>query len=363
MKKNGAKYITVAKTLKSEILSGKYEAHERFPSEGALVRRFCVSRPTVERALRELKAEGLLESKAGSGSFLTFTARNATGAIGIIAPDYKKIDFFSRLCDAIASEARNCGYSILLGDSSAPEATADRGNWAIRLADEYAKQRVAGVLLEPVDLAPDSRESTKKILATLTGKGIPVILLDRDYLPMPSRSHYDLIGIDNFHAGYRIAQHLLERGAKRICFATHPNYANTIRARIHGVAQAVLDAGLAFGRNSIIEAEPDAMAVYKKLMRGKNAPDAFVCRNDHTAAKLIQTLTALGFSIPDEVRVTGFDDGEIARLLTPALTTIRQPVKTLAKMSVASLVERIRNPSLAPRAILLDAELVIRAST
>lgn len=363
MKKNDAKYIAVAKTLKSEILGGKYESHVRFPSEGTLVRRFGVSRPTIERALRELKREGLLESKAGSGSFLTFTARNATGVIGIIVPDYKEIDFFTRLSDAIAAEMRESGYNVLLGDVSASETTVDRGNWAIRLAKTYAQQRVAGVLLEPMDLAPNSYEATKKILSILTAKDIPVILLDRDYVPMPERSSYDLIGIDNFQTGYRIAQHLLERGAKRICFATPPNYANTIRARIHGVAQAALDAGRPFGKNSVIEIKPDDIAGYRKLMRGKNAPDAFICRNDHTAAKLIQTLSSLGISVPNDVRIAGFDDGEIARLVNPPLTTIRQPVKTLAKISAAALIERIRRPSLAPRAILLDAELVVRSST
>ena len=126
MKEHTAKYLAVADTLKREILNGKYESNERFPSEEALARRFGASRPTVERALRELKREGLLESRSGSGSYLTFAARNATGALGVIAPDYHKIDFFTDLCDGIASAARAAGYDTLLGDVSAPEAH-DRG--------------------------------------------------------------------------------------------------------------------------------------------------------------------------------------------------------------------------------------------
>ena len=74
-----AKYIQIAKTLQRDILSGKYEHEERFPSEESLARRFGASRPTIERALRELKRAGLLQSRAGSGSYLTFAARNATG--------------------------------------------------------------------------------------------------------------------------------------------------------------------------------------------------------------------------------------------------------------------------------------------
>ncbi len=67
--------------------------------------------------------------------------------------------------------------------------------------------------------------------------------------------------------------------------------------------------------------------------------------------------------MPDKVRVAGFDDAKIAKLLNPPLTTIRQPVKLLAETAVESLLQRIRNPDLAPRAILLDAQLVVRSSS
>ena len=97
-------------------------------------------------------------------------------------------------------------------------------------------------------------------------------------------------------------------------------------------------------------------------MRGKNRPDAFVCRNDPLAARLLQTLDALKMKVPDKVRVAGFDDAKIAKLLNPPLTTIRQPVKLLAETAVASLLQRIRNPDLAPRAILLGAQMIVRSS-
>jgi len=362
MANNTAKYLSIAEALKRDILAGKFESREKFPSEEALVRRFGTSRPTVERALRELKREGLLESRTGSGSYLTFAARNATGAIGVISPDYRNIDFFTRLCDAIAAEARANGYDVLLGDVSAPEATSDRGRWAVSLAKAYAERRIAGVLLEPVDLIPDSYDATKKVLDILTAKRIPVTLLDRDYLPFPERSRYDLVGIDNLQAGYRIARHLLEGGARNLRFVTHPNYANTIRGRIQGVAQAVMDFGLKWKSEYVIEADPSNKSSIAKIIQGRSAPDAFVCRNDPTAARLVQTLSKLGIAVPDDVRVAGFDDGEIARLMNPPLTTIRQPVKMIAEISVASLMQRIRNPSLAPRAILVDTDLVVRST-
>ena len=357
-----AKYLAMADTLKCEILSGKYESRDKFPSEEALARRFGASRPTVERALRELKRAGLLASRSGSGSYLTFAARNATGAIGVIAPDYRKIDFFTDLCDRIASSARKAGYDTLLGGVSVPDAE-ERGCWALAIAKAYASRRIAGVLLEPVDLIPGSHEATKKVLDVLAAKNVPVVLIDRDYLPPPERSSYDLVGIDNVQAGYKLAKHLLDAGARKIRFLTQSDYATTIRGRISGVAQAVIDAGLPWKRDHVVETDPADIAAFGRLMSGRNRPDAFVCRNDPLAARLLQTLSALDIEVPETVKVAGFDDAKIASFLNPPLTTIRQPVERIAQTAVESILQRIRNPALAPRSILLDTQMIVRRST
>jgi DNA-binding LacI/PurR family transcriptional regulator len=371
MKETEAKYIAIAAALRKDILSGRYETRDRFPSEEALARRFGASRPTIERALRELKREGFLDAKAGSGFYLTSFARNASGAIGVIAPDYRRIDFFTDLCDGISSVGRAAGYNVLLGDSSIIE---DRASWALKTAKSYIEQKIVGVLLEPIDLTPDSTSATEAVLEVLSKRKIPVVLLDRDYLPTPERSGYDLIGIDNAQAGYRIAKHLIDNGAQTIHFLTQPDYASTIRGRIQGVAQAAFDAGIGWRKSHIVEINPDDSVAFTRIIRhifpnvkarkkSIQNHQAFVCRNDALAARLIQALTAEGWRIPKDAMVAGFDDGKIAQLLNPPLTTISQPVNLLAETAVASLLQRIRTPDLPPRSILLDAPLTIRAST
>ena len=373
MSGNSAKYIAIAAELRTDILSGRYEEHERFPSEESLVRRFKVSRPTVERALRELKREGFLDAKAGSGFYLTSFARNATGAIGVIAPDYRRIDFFTDLCNSISVVGKAEGYDVLLGDTSTLN-IIDRASWALSTAKEYAKRKIVGVLLEPIDLMPDSASATEAVLQVLNRCNIPVVLLDRDYLPSPNRSGYDLIGIDNVQAGYRIARHLIDAGAQNIRFLTQPDYASTIRGRIQGVAQAAIDSGIPWKLSNIVEIDPEDTLAFGRTIRrflpknrekrqSKAQRHAFVCRNDALAARLIQVLSSEGLSIPKDAMVAGFDDGKIAQLLNPPLTTISQPVQLLAETAVASLLQRIRTPCLAPRSILLDAPLTVRRST
>ena len=357
-----SKYLEIFETLRKQILEGKFVDRERFPSEESLVRRFGVSRPTIERALRELKRSGLLESRAGSGFYLSLMARNATGAIGLIVPDYQKIDFFTSLCNEISRKCRDNGYTVLLGDVSSPDPST-RGQWIVDLANEYVAKRVAGVILEPVDLVNESSKSTRRALDILNCANIPVVLIDRDIEQPPLRSSYDLIGIDNVQAGYRVAKHLLENGARRLRFLTEPQPASTIRQRIQGVAQAVIDAGGEWRRSYAIEADPDDRKTLESIFRGKNRPDAVVCRNDPLAARLIQVLSKLKIGIPKSVMIAGFDDAEFARYLSPALTSIRQPIDLIAETAAEVLLNKIRHPKTPPRSIQLDVDLIPRAST
>lgn len=356
------KYVAIFDTLRQEILGGKFATCTRFPSEEALVRRFGVSRPTVERALRELKRTGLLVSRAGSGSCLSVMAHKATGAIGLIVPDYQRIDFFTSLCTEIARICHDHGYSVLLGDVSTPNPSL-RENWTQALAQTYVTQSVAGVILEPIDLVDGSSAATLAALKILKRARIPVVLVDRDIEPPPHRSVYDLIGIDNVQAGYRIAQHLLACGARRIRFLTEAQPASTIRQRIQGVAQAVLDAGGTWRTSYVLEFDPEDGNALKRLFTGKRRPDAVVCRNDALAARLIRELTDLQVDIPQAVRIAGFDDATFARSLTPPLTSIRQPVARIAETATQALLDRIRKPETPPKSILFDADLICRAST
>ena len=356
------KYMDIAERLRQEILSGKFESAERFPSGEALSRRFGASRPTVERAVRELKRQGLLQARAGSGVFLTPLARKASGTLGVISPDYHRIDFFTGLCDGIIAAGQRAGYKVLCENGEPPD-TGHRAEWALAAAGEMAAQKTAGVFLEPVDLVPGSTAATESALKALAAKKIPVILIDRDYLPQPRRSGYDLIGIDNVQAGYALAQHMIDAGAKSIRFITQPDYAATIRMRIQGVAQACIDNGLKWSGSHVLCVDSHGERALSGALRKARGADAFVCRNDPLAARLLQQLAKAGRKVPDDVMVAGFDDAQIARLLNPPLTTIHQPIRLLAETAVESLLQRIRTPDLAPRQILLDAPLVVRAST
>ena len=110
-------------------------------------------------------------------------------------------------------------------------------------------------------------------------------------------------------------------------------------------------------------AEPDDLAALGPIFRKRARPDAIICESDYVAAVLRNTLDKLGLSVPNNVRLAGFDDVRCAVTTFPQLTTIHQPCEDIALVAYRALRERILNPSLPPRQILLPAPLVVREST
>jgi GntR family transcriptional regulator, arabinose operon transcriptional repressor len=87
-----------------------------------------------------------------------------------------------------------------------------------------------------------------------------------------------------------------------------------------------------------------------------------MCANDLTAANLMRTLDTLGCSVPQKIRVVGFDDVRYAELLRPSLTTIHQPCVDIGTIAMQVMLGRIENPAFPPRDILAQPTLIVRQS-
>jgi DNA-binding LacI/PurR family transcriptional regulator len=119
-----------------------------------------------------------------------------------------------------------------------------------------------------------------------------------------------------------------------------------------------------------IEPDPDWVRIgalddkffVRSLIAGRR-PDAFVCGNDHTAALLLRALRQNGIYVPKDVRVVGFDDVNFAALVSPPLTTARQPCNELAVTAFHAMLERRAEPNLPPRHMMIMPQLVVRDSS
>ena len=337
------KHQKIYTALRHDILLGKYSADGKIPSESMLIRKFGVSRITVRRAMDDLKRDGFLEARSGSGTYLSALARHATGMIGLVIPDYASSPFFRRLGDELVRAGKDAGYTMLLG--SLPGSTpAARAHEAVSLAKEYASRGVAGVIIEPVELMPDSADLTREIISAFDALNIPVILLDREISTL-ERSGYDLVGMDNLKAGLMLGRHLIANGAKRIAFLMPPLSASANIQRMLGLAGAVMEAGLDWSHGNIVYANTDDVKAVMKALATKKKTHIVVCHNDQTAA-----------SLPKSVKVAGFDALETkAKIDFP---TVYHPVGKIAETAIAALLERIKHPDEPPRKILLEPRLV-----
>jgi DNA-binding LacI/PurR family transcriptional regulator len=131
--------------------------------------------------------------------------------------------------------------------------------------------------------------------------------------------------------------------------------------RVGGWRDALSSAGIEPESGWLRRGEPNDLEFVRQIVE-ESRPEAIVCANDLTAARLMQTLLKLGLAIPEDIRVVGVDDAKRSDLLAVPLTTLRQPCRELGIAAFAAMLQRIERPSMPARDILLDCELIVRQS-
>jgi LacI family transcriptional regulator len=361
---NEPKHKEIYWHLVSEIGAGKYRPGVRLPSESQLVKQFRVSRPTAARALRDLQTEGMIERRAGSGSFVSNQKNAAQGTrqLGLLIPGLGSTEIFEIICGELATLSRASEYTLLWGSSTHPRQDQDGSRkHAHELCEQFIERRVTGVFFAPFELTPGAEETNQHIAERFRECGIPVVLLDRDLGPFPQRSNFDLVSLDNVAAGYVLAEHLIKLGCKRIAFVARPLSAPTVNARIAGVREAFARYHLDPPANWVRVGDPNDLKFVRSLLAGKMW-DAFICANDFTAAQLIRSFEQNKCRMPESVRVVGFDDAKYATLLSLPLTTIQQPCRDIATCAFRVMLSRVSEPTLPISTILVAPRLIVRES-
>lgn len=359
---NTTKSNSISEQLRQEILSGKFDDTRKLPSEHQLMRRFSVARETIRGAIRDLYEKKLVDRRPGCGTFLAEHADvAAVRKFGIIVPD-AYYPFYARICRGIDEAAKAEGRTTLsaaLGSGDMRERAAK----AVAFAHVCVRERVNGVFFQPLQFLKDGEKFNQAILDIFKRARIPVVLLDSDYLPLPQRSEYDLVGIDNVQTGYVLARHVIEQGATRIWYFSNPLPAPTSVNRGNGVGLAVTEAGLRWTKDSIFFADPTDVRAARRIFVGNRRPDAIVAVNDRVASLLVRTLKEIGKHVPDDVLVAGCNGDPVAEETVPPLTTAVQPCHEIGVAAVEMMLRRIDDPTLPVREVFLGVRLEVRHST
>lgn len=253
-----------------------------------------------------------------------------TNIIGVVIPDISNA-FFSEAVRHIQVEIARYGYDIILCNS---EERAENDYRYIRL---LAGRNVDGLILTPSAEAfrPDNAEKMKRLLA---GLRIPYLFFDRYYPDGEMR-----VAVDNEASSYAATQYLLEKGHERIGVVAGPLMLNSSRNRLKGVRRALSERGLSLPDNLVYEGKYDFTTGVnggtELLGKGVTAVFAF---SDMQAYGVYESAKRAGKRIPNDVSVMGFDDNIYSSVLEVPLTTMRQPVETIAKevcRSILALIE------------------------
>lgn len=231
-----------------------------------------------------------------------------------------------------------------------------------KCTNDYILQKVNGIFFAPLERVGDAGEVNLKICEKIRNARIPIVLIDRDIVEFPQRSSFDLVGLDNFNAGYTMGEHLIKMGCENIHFFYRLDSANSVKLRLYGVAAALRNYNLTFAKENDICGNPEDVDFVKTIpyIPGKTG---IVCANDSTAAVLMSSLDTAGIKIGSDLLVCGYDDMKYASHLKYPLTSYRQPCEEIADTAIDLMMRRINNLDSAPIVANMTGEIIPRDSS
>ncbi len=302
--------------------------------------------PTVGPAPRRLVLEAIDELGYRPNGLARQLAQARSTTIGVITGGLDN-QFFAQMAIALERSASRRGYGVMLCNG---EGEADRELEGI---ERLLEHRVAGILMA----TSGSGDRAQKAV----GRECPMVFI------CDGVSSCDLVGVKDASGTRQAAAHLLSLAHRRVLYLSNPSIEpETARARLQGYRAATcgqtalalvgnISSGKVMVGNEVFE--------LGSLVRDKRVTGV-VCVNDSTALEVLDQLERHGLSVPDDVSVVGFDDIAIAGLARISLTTVAQPIATIADDAVHLLCARI-NGALqgSPRVLRHPVSLVVRATT
>jgi len=259
--------------------------------------------------------------------------------------------FFSKILRGIEETLFEAGYGMIIGDlDGSPEKEAHFAAFA-------AAGQVDGALLLNGHLFGQTRDGHGPAMRTT----VPLVALCE---AIPGAA-IPQIEVDNRDAARGMTEYLASLGHRRIAYLCGPSENVLEHERIKGYREGLERACLALDPQLIWPGDYSLEAGFRAgsaLAAGTARPSAVFCSNDEMAIGLMQALAASGVKVPDEVSVAGFDDIELAALVQPSLTTVRQPRREIGRTAALVLVDLLQGRP-APPFVRLRTELVVRAST
>jgi DNA-binding LacI/PurR family transcriptional regulator len=271
--------------------------------------------------------------------------RQRLDAIGVVVSDIEN-PHFSEMVSVIEDEGFRVGYRALVCTTS--ESSERQRTYLRMLAD----QRVAGVILSPSDPAAPE-------ISAVIDAGIPVVAFDREV----NDPRADTVIADNTRGLAEATQLLIDAGHTDIAFVGGGRNVKTSAERLKGYRQAMRGAGLkprAVVADFRLEGGSRAVA---RLLESAHPPTAMVVANNLMTLGALRAAHDAGVAIPGQLALVGVDDPYWAEFVSPPITTLAQPVASMAREAFNMLLARVGGETGPPQRSLHSLGLIVRGSS
>lgn len=256
--------------------------------------------------------------------------------------------YSGELLRSIRAAATQAGCDVTLAD------TGDTVSEEDSLVRALRADLVDGVLLVP-------STGGEAVINGLVRMGVPTVLVDR----VAARNDVDQVGTENVHAVASLVRHLVEGRNRKIGLISGDESLDISRERVRGYRLGLEQAGLRYNRELVecgLSTSGGAARATAKLLDGWPSPTALVVADESMLVGVQYEAHRRGIRIGSELAVVGYGDMEWARRVSPAVTTLAQPVADIGRRAVQLLLSRMADPDRPPETVSLTPRFLHGAS-
>ncbi|MEH7239203.1 catabolite control protein A [Bacillus sp. JJ1562] len=315
----------------------------------ATVSRVVNGNPNVKPTTRKKVQEAIDRLGYRPNAVARGLASKKTTTVGVIIPDISNI-FYSELARGIEDIATMYKYNIILSNS---DQNKDK---ELHLLNTMLGKQVDGIVFMSGNITEEHVEEFDK-------SPVPIVLA----ASVENTNSVPAVTIDVEQASYDAVTELTKRGHKKIAFIsgllTEPINAEK---KLAGYKRAIEDAGLSYNEEYVIEGDytyDSGIEGFEKIHEIADKPTAVFVGTDEMALGVIHSAQDLGYSIPDDIEVIGFDNTRLALMVRPQLTSVVQPMYDIGAVAMRLLTKLMNKENVDEQIVVLPHRIEFRKST
>jgi DNA-binding LacI/PurR family transcriptional regulator len=351
------RYREIKNMLAAEI--AKMNCNDRLPSRSQLCKKLDTAKATLDKAINELLAEGLLYSKGGVGTYVSDVNEKLSihnGNWGVIVRDVRE-SFYAEIVRGVEDVAQSYGINIILCNS---DSDFDKQEQYIK---RLIHSGVAGLIIVPI-LSQDPRENYR-LYSQLIEMKMPFVFCGRNAEGISA----PVVASNDFYGGYIATKHLLEKGYRNIAFVSNRKLRTTVD-RCQGYISALMENGIEINRKIIVMGDKSQASPFdfcyeamKNILSSAQPVDAVFCVTDKMVLGVYRAITEAGLAVSDDIGVIGFDNTDLCEKSSPAITSVALKNLEVGIKAAEVLYKQINKESLSDcEYYLFQPDIVVRDS-